>query len=618
MPIIGEVAGSQKTVPDAPGIVSATDVGTGRAYNNGAVTVVLSAPTYTGRLPITSYTVTPSSGSASSGASTTQTVTGLLSATNYTFTANATNAVGNSPTAGPTGAVLVTTIPQAPTIGTATATGSSSATVAFTPGGTGGKTVTYTATSSPGGFTGTGTSPITVTGLTAGTAYTFTVTATNANGSAISAASNSVTPVLPGYIFTISRGSGVSPTISSSKKLSNGNFAVAMGVPQNTSTAWGGFYVLNSSGNIQIQRTINSSAKIGLVYSCGVDNADNVIIGGWNQTDNFANWTKINSSTGSIIWQKTVSSSTFTWAQDAINFDSSNNVYTATYYNVTNGGSTFWKFDSSGSTILIDTTARGSRGTPYYPTSPIGDSSGNLYAIYSRGFSSEGLYLNKFDTSGTQLIQVCWGLSGWTDTGPSCYIDSNNNIYTSVNENAAPARVQIAKWDTNLNLVWQRAFTTGNPFTDYYTKFAADSSGNLFVLIPFNNGAGDRRWVVARYNSSGTLQWQRQWQSSNDFVFGNQYGQPSIALDGTDYVISVSLTGGGNGSFKAPQDGSKTGSYSLGGVTYTYSASSLTEIAGQMTTKSASHSMAQSGHTLSNNTTMVSSASSLSTELLSI
>jgi hypothetical protein len=89
----------------------------------------------------------------------------------------------------------VTTVPEAPTIGTATA-GSASATVAYTAGATGGKTATYTATSSPGGFTGTGASPITVSGLTNGTAYTFTVKATNDNGTSNSSlASNSVTPV---------------------------------------------------------------------------------------------------------------------------------------------------------------------------------------------------------------------------------------------------------------------------------------------------------------------------------------------------------------------------------------------------------------------------------------
>jgi len=92
------------------------------------------------------------------------------------------------------------TSPSAPTIGTATTTGATSATVSFTaPASNGGAVITsYTATSSPGGLTGTlagataGT--ITVTGLTASTAYTFTVTATNSEGtSTASSASNSIT-----------------------------------------------------------------------------------------------------------------------------------------------------------------------------------------------------------------------------------------------------------------------------------------------------------------------------------------------------------------------------------------------------------------------------------------
>jgi uncharacterized protein (TIGR02145 family) len=97
-------------------------------------------------------------------------------------------------------AVASSTVPGAPTIGTATA-GNAQATVTFTaPVSDGGSAITgYTVTSSPGGLTGTGTaSPIIVTGLTNETAYTFTVTATNAIGiSVASSASNSVTPVTP-------------------------------------------------------------------------------------------------------------------------------------------------------------------------------------------------------------------------------------------------------------------------------------------------------------------------------------------------------------------------------------------------------------------------------------
>ena len=95
------------------------------------------------------------------------------------------------------------TKPDAPTIGAATVTGTTTATVAFTaPAKDGGVAITsYTATSSPHGVTGTlsqaGSGTITVSGLTTGTAYTFTVTATNSVGtSAASSASNSITTYL--------------------------------------------------------------------------------------------------------------------------------------------------------------------------------------------------------------------------------------------------------------------------------------------------------------------------------------------------------------------------------------------------------------------------------------
>lgn len=90
------------------------------------------------------------------------------------------------------------TVPGAPTIGTATG-GNASASVTFTaPASNGGAAITgYTVTSTPGSLTGSGaSSPISVTGLTNGTSYTFVVKAQNPVGfGANSAASNAVTPV---------------------------------------------------------------------------------------------------------------------------------------------------------------------------------------------------------------------------------------------------------------------------------------------------------------------------------------------------------------------------------------------------------------------------------------
>jgi len=109
------------------------------------------------------------------------------------------------------GTIGLVGVPGAPTIGSATAINTTTATVSFTaPADNGDSVITsYTATSSPGGITGTlsqaGSGTITVSGLTGGTSYTFTVTATNSIGtSAASSASNSIT--LPSALYVTATG----------------------------------------------------------------------------------------------------------------------------------------------------------------------------------------------------------------------------------------------------------------------------------------------------------------------------------------------------------------------------------------------------------------------------
>jgi len=129
------------------------------------------------------------------------TVGGLVPGGLYTATVHATNSVGNGPesaASSPSTSLNIVTVPGAPT-GAGAAAGDASATVsAVAPVDNGGSAILdYTATSSPGGLTATAApgTPPTVTGLTNGTAYTFTVTARNSSGSsAPSAPSNSVTP----------------------------------------------------------------------------------------------------------------------------------------------------------------------------------------------------------------------------------------------------------------------------------------------------------------------------------------------------------------------------------------------------------------------------------------
>ena len=157
------------------------------------------APASDGGSAITAYTATSSPGGKTCTWTTgplTCTVTGLTNGTSYTFTVTATNAVGTGPASGPSNSVTPATVPGAPT-GVTAAPGNLSALVSWSAAAANGSAISgYTATSSPGGKTCTtaGTS-CTVTGLTNGTSYTFTVRATNAVGTGpASAASSAVTP----------------------------------------------------------------------------------------------------------------------------------------------------------------------------------------------------------------------------------------------------------------------------------------------------------------------------------------------------------------------------------------------------------------------------------------
>ncbi len=114
--------------------------------------------------------------------------------------------------------VSVSTAPGPPTGVIATA-GNVQATVSFTaPLNIGGSAITlYTVTSNPGNFTATGaSSPLTVTGLTNGISYTFTVVATNSVGNSVSSAASSAVIPVPVPTVTTTAISSITVTGASS------------------------------------------------------------------------------------------------------------------------------------------------------------------------------------------------------------------------------------------------------------------------------------------------------------------------------------------------------------------------------------------------------------------
>ena len=185
--------------PGAPTGVSAT-------AGNGSATVSWTAPV-SGGTP-TTYTVTPYIGSAAqtpvqvNAPATSANVTGLTNGTTYTFTVTASNSSGTGPVSAASNAVTPSNSPPGAPTGVVATPASGQAAVSWTaPAANGSSISSYTVTPYAGSTAGTPmqvSAPATsadVTGLANGTAYTFTVTATNANGtSPASPASAAVTP----------------------------------------------------------------------------------------------------------------------------------------------------------------------------------------------------------------------------------------------------------------------------------------------------------------------------------------------------------------------------------------------------------------------------------------
>jgi hypothetical protein len=169
--------------PLAPTSVVATNVGTGRAFNNGRADVTFSLPANSPAA--TSYTVTSSPGSyTATGASSPLSVTGLQSDTAYTFTVVATNASGSSLASSASVSITATTVPATPSAPSATAQGSAATDdVSWSAPANGGSAITSYDWQSDDSKSGSTASTSVAVGQEAGTSQAYRVRANNTNGS---------------------------------------------------------------------------------------------------------------------------------------------------------------------------------------------------------------------------------------------------------------------------------------------------------------------------------------------------------------------------------------------------------------------------------------------------
>lgn len=150
--------------------------------------------------------------------------------------------------------------------------------------------------------------------------------------------------------------------------------------------------------------------------------------------------------------------------------------------------------------------------------------------------------------------------------------DSSNNIYAAGTDSQTNDII-IAKYNSSGVLQWQRKVASGAAY-----GIAVESSGNSYI-VGTATISGNQQIIILKYNTSGVLQWQRFLGGANA---DNGYG---ITVDNEGFVYIVGqISGVGAGGSdvilaKLPNSGAGTGTYS----SITYGISSLTDSAGTLT-----------------------------------
>lgn len=389
----------------------------------------------------------------------------------------------------------------------------------------------------------------------------------------------------------------------------------------------------------------NSNAARG--ERVALDSSKNIYVVGFEQDSNDyqAFITKYNPS-GIIQWQRYLGSTRRGFGY-GVAVDSSNNVYLVGSIDelppvgTNTKGSVVAKYNSSG-TLQWQRILTDSSGFGVYGQGIAVDSSANVYITgQCWNGSNYDILFYKLNSSGTIQYQKIIG-SGYTDNAFAITVDSSGNIYIAgtFNDVTGPYKMLITKIDnTGGSITWQRSLDdSGNVDNDNARDIAVDSSGNVYIvgIISISGSC-----LIAKYNSSGTLQWQRQLGGSG--FGGNTYGrgialdssanvyiagyndvqncifakynssgtiqyQRAIASAGVDLGFGITVdssggnvyvTGNANGNnnilvTKLPGDGSKSGvTYGA----YSYLVSTLTDQAASLTSATSSLSISTSSYT---------------------
>lgn len=372
----------------------------------------------------------------------------------------------------------------------------------------------------------------------------------------------------------------------------------------------------DSSGNILWQRLLGGAGDDPNYGSIAVDPQGNSYIAARTASQGAGSSeflvAKYNTD-GVLQWQRILGGSLFESTYD-IAVDSSGNCYVTGLVESQGAGSydlLIVKYNSSG-TLQWQRSLGGSASDIGWGVAT--SASGNVYVVgqtASQGAGGSDALIVKYNSSGTLQWQRSLGGIG-SDIANAVATDSSENVYVTgytASQGAGGNDLLIAKYDSNGTIQWQRSL--GGTGAEEGLFVSVDSLGDVYVCgSTASQGMGSGDLLLAKYDSTGTIQWQRTFGGNGDDI---AYG---LALDsvGGMYVVARS-TSFGSGSndlllVKLPSDGSSTGSYGH----FTYRVSTLTGAARTLTSATrtltnATRTLTDSVATLTDQTSTLTSTS---------